>query len=115
MKHMAEFLEEILQFTQGKPWSLEDEKQLTDWFNSSTKDIRVLALSFDGKYSKKAIYQRLLELRFIQEDETRREHISSSFTSGFTSTKLQLPDELPSVEEVLKTFTGIRNITNFRP
>jgi hypothetical protein len=97
--------------TKGKPWPVEDEKQLSDWFKSSTKDIRVLSFSFDGKYSENAIYQKLLDLGIIQkEEEARKKHTPSSSSaaafapdSGFSSTKLQLPDELPSVEETLKT------------
>ncbi len=107
----------ILQLTKGKPWPIEDEKQLTDWFNSSTKDLRVLAFSFDGKYSENAIYQKLLDLGLIQkEEETRGEHTSSSSTTttGFTSSKLELPEELPSVEETLKTCGCIRGIEGLR-
>ena len=100
----------IFQLTKGKPWPVEDEKKLTDWFNSNTKDLRVLAFSFDGKYSENAIYQKLLDLGFIQkEEENRGEHTSSSSSSsalGFTSSKLKMPEELPSVEETLKTLAA---------
>ncbi|HUK85170.1 MAG TPA: hypothetical protein VLU95_04840 [Candidatus Acidoferrum sp.] len=90
--------------TKGKPWPVEDEKQLTSWYNSGGKDLQVLAFSFDGKYSENAIYQKLLNLGLIvkEEEETCGEHSSSS--SSFAS--LKLPDELPSVEETLKTLAA---------
>jgi hypothetical protein len=113
VKNRGEILEGILQLTKGKPWPVEDEKRLTDWFNSNTKDLRVLAFSFDGKYSENAIYQKLLDLGLIQkEEENRGEHTSSSSSSasasalGFTSSKLKMPEELPSVEETLKTLAA---------
>ena len=85
--------------TRGKPWSAEDEKLLRDYFDF-TKDLRVIAFNFDGKYSENAIYQKLLDLGLIsKEEETQREHPSSS-------TVLKLPEELPSVEEALKTLAA---------
>ena len=101
--------------TKGKPWPVEDEKQLEDWYNSSTKDMRVLAFSFDGKYSENAIYQKLLDLKIIQkEEEVEKKHASSSSSSTTTTTatsssiseKLELPSELPSIEETLKTLAA---------
>jgi hypothetical protein len=55
----------------------------------------MLAFSFDGKYSENAIYLYLLDLRIIQkEEEVRKKHASSSTTtSGFTPTKLELSDD----------------------
>jgi hypothetical protein len=80
----------------GKLWDLEDEKKLTSWFKSGTTDLRVLAFSFDGKYSENAVYQKLLDLGLLKEEEDRKKHSSSS-------SKLVLPAELPSVEMTLKT------------
>jgi hypothetical protein len=86
--------------TKGKPWPVEDERKLKDWFASGTTDLGVLASSFDGKYSENAIYQKLLDLGMIEkeEEETGKKCSSSSF--------LELPDELPSVEETLKTLAA---------
>jgi hypothetical protein len=83
----------------GKPWSTEDEKKLTSWYRSGTTDLRVLAFSFEGKYTENAIYQKLLDLSLLREEEERKKQSSSSF-------KLELPAELPSIEETLKTLAG---------
>jgi hypothetical protein len=83
----------------GKPWDLEDEKKLIDWYKSGTKNFRVLAFSFEGKYSENAIYQKLLDLGLLKEEEDSTHHFSSS-------SKLELPEELPSVEETLKTLAA---------
>ena len=80
----------------GKPWPVDDEKRLKDWFTSGTKDLRVLSFSFDGKYSENAVYQKLLDLGLLREEEEERKKQSSS------STPLKLPSELPSVEDTLK-------------
>lgn len=85
--------------TKGKPWPADDEKQLKAWFTSGVVDLRVLAFSFDSQYSENAIYQKLLDLGLLKEEEDRKKHSSSS-------TKLELPDELPSVEETLKTLAA---------
>jgi hypothetical protein len=86
--------------TKGKPWPVEDERKLKDWFTSGTTDLGVLALSFDGKYSDNAIYQKLLDLGMIKKEEETGKKCSSS------SSFLELPDELPSVEEALKTLAA---------
>ena len=80
----------------GKPWPVDDEKRLKDWFTSGTKDLRVLAFSFDGKYSENAVYQKLLDLGLLREEEDRKNHSSSSTLA------LKRPLELPSVEDTLK-------------
>jgi len=79
----------------GKPWPVDDEKRLKDWFTSGTKDLRVLAFSLEGKYSENAVYQKLLDLGLLREEEDRKKQSSSS-------TALKLPSELPSVEDTLK-------------
>jgi cell division protein ZapA (FtsZ GTPase activity inhibitor) len=76
----------------GKPWPVEDERKLKDWYKSGTHDLRVLAFSFDNKYSENAVYQKLLDLGLLQEGD-RKKHSSSN---------LKLPPELPSIEEKLK-------------
>ncbi len=79
----------------GKPWPVDDEKRLKDWFTSGTKDLRVLSFSLDGRYSENAVYQKLLDLGLLREEEERKKQSSSS-------TPLKLPSELPSVEDTLK-------------
>ena len=42
----------------GKPWSVEDEKKLKDWVTSGVS-VEALVFSFDGQYTKDAIYKKL--------------------------------------------------------
>lgn len=86
--------------TKGKPWSPEDEKKLKEWVQSGIADLAVLSFSFEGKYSKNAIYQKMLDLGIASKEEEASKHNSSS------STTLTLPDELPSIEEALKTLAA---------
>ncbi len=81
-------------FLRGKPWPVEDEKCLKDWFTSGTRELGVLSFSFDGKYSENAVYQKLLDMGLLTEAEEDRKKQSS--------TPLNLPSELPSVEDTLK-------------
>jgi hypothetical protein len=61
----------------------------------------VLAFNFDGKYSEDAIRQKLIRLGLIKEE------VVGQLKNGCTTTsKLELPDELPSVEEALKTLVA---------
>jgi hypothetical protein len=87
----------------GKPWDLEDEKKLVEWYKSGTVNFRVLAFSFEGKYSENAIYQKLLDLGVLKEEENAKKIHSSS--SSVTCT-FELPKELPSVETTLKTLAA---------
>jgi CRISPR/Cas system-associated endonuclease/helicase Cas3 len=85
--------------TRGKPWPPEDEKLLRNYFDF-TKDLRVIAFNFDGKYSEDAIRLKLIRLGLIKE-------VVGQLKNGCTTTsKLELPDELPSVEEALKTLAA---------
>ncbi len=59
----------------GKPWPVDDEKRLKDWFTSGTKDLRVLSFSLDGRYSENAVYQKLLDLGLLREEEERKKHL----------------------------------------
>jgi hypothetical protein len=77
----------------GKPWSMEDEKKLRDWVTSGVS-VDALVFSFDGQYTKDAIYKKIERLGLEVVDEER--HNLSTTTSN-----LELPDELPSVEEEL--------------
>jgi hypothetical protein len=81
--------------TKGKPWPLEDEKNLKTWFTRGTTDLRVLAFSLEGRYTEEAIRQKLIKLGLIEQQQTAANRCCSS--------QLELPDELPSVEEALKT------------
>lgn len=83
----------------GKPWDFEDEKRLTSWFRSGTVDLRVLAFSFDGKYSEEGIRQKLIKLDLLKEQQ-------QSKNLCCCSSKLVLPEELPSVEMTLKTLAA---------
>ena len=62
-------------------------------------DLRVLAFSLEGKYTENAIYQKLLDLGLLKEEEDSKHHFSSS-------SKLELPEDLPSIEETVKTLAG---------
>jgi hypothetical protein len=78
----------------GKPWPVDDEKDLKDWFTSGITELRVLSFSFEGKYSENAVYQKLLDLGLLREAEEDRKKQSS--------TPLNIDSELPSVEDTLK-------------
>jgi len=43
--------------TKGKPWAIEEEKNLKDWLKMGV-NLDSLIFSFDGRYSKNAIYQK---------------------------------------------------------
>jgi len=83
----------------GKPWENEDEQKLISWYKSGTTNLRVLAFSFEGKYTENAIYQKLLDLGLLKEEEDCKRHSSSS-------PKIVLPEDLPSIEETVKTLAG---------
>ena len=85
--------------TKGKPWDIEDEKKLKDWVEMGVS-LDSIVFSFEGKYSKNAIYQKMLDLG-LKEEEGRVQGASSSF-----NLKLSLPAELPSVETALKTLSA---------
>jgi hypothetical protein len=88
--------------TKGKPWPVEDERKLRDWFVSGTTELRVLAFSFDNKYTENAIYQKLLDVGLLlKEEEDSEKKLSSSSTA-----ELELPPELPSIEEELKKLSA---------
>jgi hypothetical protein len=87
--------------TKGKPWPVEDERKLKDWFNSGITDLGVLAFSFDGRYSQEAIRQKLIKFGLFREEQQQPENAACCCSS-----KLELPDELPSVEEALKTLAA---------
>jgi hypothetical protein len=81
--------------TKGKPWPADDEKNLKAWFTSGTTDFRVLAFSLDGRYTEEAIRQKLIKLGLMKEQQ-------QSAANCCCSSNLELPEEMPSVEEALK-------------
>jgi hypothetical protein len=81
--------------TKGKPWPPEDEKSLKTWFTSGTTDLRVLAFSLEGRYTEEAVRQKLIKLGLIEQQQTAANRCCSS--------NLEIPEEMPSVEEALKT------------
>jgi hypothetical protein len=83
--------------TKGKPWPPEDEKKLQDWVNSGI-GVDVIAFSFDGKYTKEGIRQKMFALGLKEQQQPQSACCSSS--------NLNLPTELPSVEDALKTLSA---------
>ena len=75
----------------GKPWIVEQEKQLAEMLQAG-KSIRVIAKVL-GK-TQNAIRQKMIKLELVEEKKANCEFFSST---------LVLPKELPSVEAVLKT------------
>ncbi len=86
--------------TKGKPWPAEDEKKLKDWFGSGVTNFAVLSFSLEGRYTQEAIRQKLIKFGLLKEQQ------QSENSECCCSTKLDLPDELPSIEETLKTLAG---------
>jgi hypothetical protein len=75
----------------GKPWSSEDEKKLKDWITSGVS-VDALVFSFDGQYTKDAIYKKIERLGL---EVVEQKKITS------TTTAIELPQDLPSVEETM--------------
>ncbi len=86
--------------TKGKPWPSDDEKKLRDWYSSGTTDLGVLAFSFDGRYTEEAIRQKLIKFGLLKEQQQPKN------SNCCCSTQLELPEELPSIEETLKTLAA---------
>ncbi|MCW4044799.1 MAG: hypothetical protein NWE94_04705 [Candidatus Bathyarchaeota archaeon] len=79
----------------GKPWTAEEEKQLKEMLLAD-KSVRVIAKAM-GK-TRDCIRKKIarLGLEVVVQSESQRT----------TTTSLQLPSELPSVEEALKTLSA---------
>jgi hypothetical protein len=60
-----------------------------------------LAFSFDGEYSEQGIRHKLIRLGLLKEEGGQ-----SQAAPCPPSTDLELPDELPSIEETLKTLAA---------
>ncbi len=82
--------------TKGKPWPIDDERKLKDWYTSGTTDLRVLAFSLNAEYTEEAIRQKLIKLGLMKEQQQHKH------TEGCCSHELILPQDLPSIEESLK-------------
>jgi hypothetical protein len=80
----------------GKPWPFEDEKKLREWVESGVA-IEAIVFSFDGKYSKNAVQQKMLDLGLKLREE---EEIGGKMR--ISSSSPELPAELESVETTLK-------------
>lgn len=91
--------EEIMK---GKPWNVEEENKLRDWFKSGITDLAVLSKNFEGKYSRQTGRQKIFAWGF------KRKTSGEKNTSCFSS-ELVLPEELPSVEEALKDLAAAMN------
>jgi len=77
----------------GKPWSLEEEKQLRKLVDAH-KPVDVIAAAL-GK-TEDAIQLKCRRLGLSVEEDAK----------GYTTSSLPLPKELPSVEEALKILAG---------
>ena len=78
----------------GKPWTPEEEKQLKQMLEAE-KSVRAIAKAL-GK-TRDCIRMKIarLGLEVVVQGKTKR-----------TTTNLQIPTELPSIEEALKTLNG---------
>ena len=82
----------------GKPWSVEDERQLRQLVTEK-KSIRSIAKFLGKSLTSVQMKTSRLDLEVVDASEKN--------TSSTTSLdKLILPDELPSIEEELKTLVG---------
>jgi len=88
----------------GKPWPFEDERKLKEWFNSGTTDLRALASIFEGKYTEESIRQKLMKFGLVKNEQVEQQQ--SQAAPCCCSSTLELPDELPSVEDTLKTLAA---------
>lgn len=82
--------------TKGKPWSLELEKQLKDLLESKTS---LATISKHLGKPEEAVRQKIRRLGLEVVEQT-------IFLCSTTSSELVLPQELPSVEETLKTLSA---------
>ena len=82
----------------GKPWSVEDERQLRQLLTEK-KSMRSIAKVL-GK-SLTSVQMKASRLGLVVVDEGEKNTPSTT-----TFDKLILPDELPSIEEELKTLVG---------
>jgi hypothetical protein len=82
----------------GKPWSVDEEKQLREMVQVG-KSVGVIAETF-GK-TQNAIRQKMIKLELKEEKK--------SHSKVFSSSNLELPEDLPSIEDQLKVLVGALN------
>lgn len=75
----------------GKPWPNEDAKQLRTWVEMGI-GIETIVFSFEGKYTKEGIRQKMINLGLIEQQPEK---------TSSCSTTSDLPTDLFSVEEAL--------------
>lgn len=85
--------------TKGKPWPTEDEGKLKDQVKTGVS-MEAIVSSFGNRYTRNAVYQKMIDLG-LKEEEERIHDTSSSIKA-----KLTLPQELPSIEEQLKKLSA---------
>ena len=85
----------------GKPWEADDEKTLRKLFEEGTVDFGIMASQFKEKYSPEGIRQKLIKLGLLKEQQHRPKKLRCC------SCKLELPAELPTVEETLKILAAV--------
>jgi hypothetical protein len=88
--------------TKGKPWAPEEETKLRDWYKSGVTEPAILSKNFEGKYSKNAVRLKIVDLGLKDNHQEKK-------NTRCLSSKLNLPAELPSVEEMLKRLVAAIN------
>ena len=78
-------------------WSRGEEKELIDLWNQGQRDPRILAARLGRK--PEAVRKKLQRLGFVV---GQKENVRTTTTEAETRVELNIPDELPSVEEALK-------------
>ena len=84
--------------TKGKPWTVEDERQLRQLVTEK-KSMRSIAKFLGKSLTSVQMKTSRLDLEVVDASE-------KNTPSTTTLDKLILPDELPSIEEELKTLVG---------
>lgn len=90
--------------TKGKPWPLVDEAKLKELLKSGKVDLDLLRTKFEGKYSKQGIRQKMISLGLIEQQHGARGIRCCSFKR---LRDLDVPEELPTIEEALKKLAAV--------
>lgn len=77
--------------SKGYYWTREEERKLREFWKQGVKDPEILAQRLGRK--PEGVKKKMSRMRFVVEPEKK---------FGPTTTELDIPDELPSVEEALK-------------
>jgi hypothetical protein len=78
----------------GKPWKADEESKLREWVQAGYS-MKVIAARL-GK-TQNAVYQKCIKLGLLSKQKGTPSHVVSS---------LQLPKDLPSIEEALRILAG---------